>query len=65
MGQCISQTFRATYINSKEKYSSNNSVQNSRNLRTTFKRTNILNLDKLVFRRICLMMFKHNIGDVH
>ena len=29
-----------------------------------FQRTNILNFDKLVFQRICLMMFKHHIGDV-
>ena len=29
-----------------------------------FKKTNILNFDKLVFQRICLMMFKHHIGDV-
>ena len=29
-----------------------------------FKKNNILNFDKLVFQRICLMMFKHHIGDV-
>ena len=29
-----------------------------------FQRSNILNFDKLVFQRICLMMFKHHIGDV-
>ena len=29
-----------------------------------FIRTNILNFDKLVFQRICLMMFKHHIDDV-
>ena len=29
-----------------------------------FLRTNILNFDKLVFQRICLMMFKHHIDDV-
>ena len=29
-----------------------------------FKKTNILNFDKLVFQRICLMMFKHHMGDV-
>ena len=28
------------------------------------QRTNILNFDKLVFQRICLMLFKHHIGDV-
>ena len=28
------------------------------------QRTKILNLDKLVFQRICLMMFKLEIGDV-
>ena len=27
-----------------------------------FQRTNILNFDKLVFQRSCLMMFKHHIG---
>ena len=29
-----------------------------------FQRSNILNFDKLVFQRICLMMFKHHIGVV-
>ena len=29
-----------------------------------FQRTNILNFDKLVFQRICLMMFKNHIGDL-
>ena len=29
-----------------------------------FLRTNILNFDKLVFQRICLMMIKHHIDDV-
>ena len=29
-----------------------------------FQGSNILNFDKLVFQRICLMMFKHHIGDV-
>ena len=29
-----------------------------------FLRTNILNFDKLVFQRICLMMLKHHINDV-
>ena len=29
-----------------------------------FQKSNILNFDKLVFQRICLMMFKHHIGDV-
>ena len=29
-----------------------------------FQRTNNLNFDKLVFQRICLMMFTHHIGDV-
>ena len=29
-----------------------------------FQRTNIQNFDKLVFQRICLMMFKHHTGDV-
>ena len=29
-----------------------------------FQRTNILNFHKLGFQRICLMMFKHHIGDV-
>ena len=28
-----------------------------------FQRSNILNFDKLFFQRICLMMFKHHIGD--
>ena len=29
-----------------------------------FQRSNILNFDKLVFQRICLIMFKHHVGDV-
>ena len=29
-----------------------------------FLRSNILNFDKLVFQRICLMMFKHHIDDI-
>ena len=64
MGQCISQTFRVTYKNSKEKYSSNNISEFSAPSEPFFQRTNILNFDKLVFQRICLMMFKHHIGDV-
>ena len=29
-----------------------------------FQRSNILNFDKIIFQKICLMMFKHHIGDV-
>ena len=33
-------------------------------LEPLFQKTNIINFDKLVFQRICLMMFKQHIGDV-
>ena len=63
MGQCISHTFRSTYKNSKEKNSSNNFFRILGSF-SIFLRANILNFDKLIFRRICLMMFKHYIDHV-
>ena len=64
MRQCISHTFRSTCNNHQKKYSSKNIFRILGAFRTTFQRTNIVNFDKLVFQKICLIIFKHDIGDV-
>ena len=63
MGQFISHTFKATKIQKKSIWALTFSEFSALS-EPLFQRSNILNFDKFVFQRMCLIMFKHHIGDV-
>ena len=63
MGQCISHTHLEPLIKIQKKgIWAITFSEFSAPSEPLFQRTNILNFDKLVFQRSCLMMFKHHIG---